>query len=300
VECPNDIFVRRINDETWRGAVFAWKDWLIFGSPVDAQAFAVNRHTLETRQTTLCHPGFGGSIVTLCRRWGDEEYFFLPYEGRKITRWNVRTGEVKEYEVPENFECHHPTRGYTCDTRPFVNGVFQDDNTILLAPLWGNMFVKLHIDTGVMEEWETPFPVTPEGKNEYFFAWSPGFFITEPDRSTWLPKEYQFYYAPTRTRYHFDIHAEKFSPLEQDSVIEEAEIRKYVPGFCEMSEYDAYGCWEDAFNSLKDFIDGNISGRQFDKERQLAAYSKIVANPDGTSGEKIYRFVQQRLAGKEG
>lgn len=300
VECPNDIFVREVINERWRGAVFHWEDWLIFGSPVDAQGFAVNRHTLETRQMTLCHPNFGGSMLAMCRQWGDDDYFFFPYNGRKATRWNVRTGEVQEYNFPEGFRCQHPTRGYVCDIRPFSNGIFKDDNTILLAPLWGNMFVKLHIDTGVMEEWKTPFKVTPEGKNEYYFAGATGFFITEPDTETWLPKEYQFYYTPTRTRYRFDIHTEEFTPLEQDAVIDEAEMRKHVPGFCEMSEYDAYGCWEDAFNSLKDFIDGNISGEQFDRERQLAAYSKIAANPDGTTGEKIYQFVQEKLAMREG
>ena len=161
------------------------------------------------------------------------------------------------------------------------------------------MFVKLHIDTGVMEEWKTPFKVTPEGKNEYFFAGATGFFITEPDMKTWLPKEYHFYYTPTRTRYRFNIRTEEFIPLDHDAVIDEAEMRRHVPGFCQISEYDAYGCWENAFNSLKDFIDGNISGAQFDKERQLAAYGKIAANPDGTSGEKIYRFVLEKLAMKE-
>lgn len=300
VDCPNDVFVREVNGEKWRGAIFAWEDWLIFGSPVDAQGFAVNRHTLETRQITLCYLSFTGSMGALCRKWGDDEYFFLPYAGQKITRWNIRTGEIKEYDFPENFECHHPTRGYSCNIRPFANGIFQDDNTILLAPLWGNMFVKLHIDTGVMEEWKTPFSVTPEGKNEYYFAGAPGFFIGIPDTKTWLPKEYQFYYTPTRTRYRFDVRTEEFTPLEQDAVIDEAEMREHVPGFCEMSEYDAYGCWEDAFNSLKDFIDGNISGKPFDRERQLAAYEKIAANPDGTAGAKIYHFVKQKLVKKEG
>ncbi len=302
VACPNDIFCREINNEKWRGAVFHWEDWLVFGSPVDNQAFAVNRHTLESRIVTLCNENFGGSMFILLREWGEEEYFFVPYAGRAVTRWNMKTGETQEYDFPENFKCHHPTRGYECDIRPFVNGIFQDENTILLAPLWGNMFVKLHIDTGVMEEWKTPFEVTPEGKNEYFFAGSTGWFLAEPDMETktWRPKSYQFYYAPERKRYQFDPKTEEFTPLEQDTVIEEAEMRKHVPGFCEMSEYDAYGGWEDAFNSLKDFVDGNISGGQFDRGRQLAAYRKIAANNDGTAGEKIYRFLMDKLSERKG
>ena len=77
-------------------------------------------------------------------------------------------------------------------------------------------------------------------------------------------------------------------------------MRRHVPGFCQMSEYAAYGCGEDAFNSLQDFVDGRISGARFDKEKQLVAYRKIAANNDGTAGEKIYQFVRQQLAGKEG
>jgi len=163
------------------------------------------------------------------------------------------------------------------------------------------MFVKLHIDTGIMEEWKTPFRVTPEGKNAYYYAGGTGFFIAEPDPSTktWRPKSYQFYYTPERKRYHFDPETEEFTPLAEDAVIDEDEMRRHVPGFCQMSEYAAYGCWEDAFNSLQDFVDGRISGAQFDKEKQLSAYRKIAANPDGTSGEKVYRFVLEKLAMKE-
>ncbi|MBR6268745.1 MAG: hypothetical protein IKR28_10505, partial [Selenomonadaceae bacterium] len=41
IPCPNDIFVRAVNGETWRGTVFYWRDWMIFGSPVDSRGFAV-------------------------------------------------------------------------------------------------------------------------------------------------------------------------------------------------------------------------------------------------------------------
>ena len=52
---------------------------------------------------------------------------------------------------------------------------------------------------------------------------------------------------------------------------------------------------ENAFNTLSDFLNGNITGNAFDRERQIKAYSEIAANNDGTSGEKIYRFVSDKL-----
>ena len=299
VPYPDEVFVQEVASEKWRGAVFHWREWLIFSSATDSRGFAVNRHSLETQEITICHDSFTGSMFALCREWGENEYFFFPYRGRKATRWNVVTGEVQEYDFPENFKCVHPARGTVSDIRPFTNGIFQDENTILLAPLWGNMFVKLHIDTGVMEEWKTPFRVTPEGKNGYYFAGMVGFFIAEPDMqtATWRPKSYQFYYSPERRRYHFDPETEKFTLLEQDAVIDEAELRSHMPGFCQMSEYEAYGCWEDAFNSLQDFVDGHISGGQFDRNHQLESYRKIAANSDGTAGEKIYAYIRDHGKG---
>ena len=295
-ECPNELFSPMAMDEFWRGAVFFYEDWLIFGSPVDNRAFAVNRHTMETKFITLCNENFQGSMFVMQRRWGDGVFYFVPYVGKKITRWNADTGEVREYALPENFKCHHPIRGEENKIRPFVNGIFKDDDTILLAPLWGNMFVKLHIDTGEVEEWKTPFEITPEGKNEYFYAGSPGFFIAEPDMETYeLPKSYQFYYTPTRTRYNFDPVTEEFTLAKHEAIIDEAEMRNHVPGFCEMSEYSVYGCWEDVFNTLADFVDDNISGQPFNKERQLKAYETIAANNDGTAGEKIYQTILGRL-----
>ena len=86
--------------------------------------------------------------------------------------------------------------------------------------------------------------------------------------------------------------------MENDTVIDETEIRRHVPGFCQMSEYDAYGCWEDAFNSLQDFVNGNLSGNKFDREKQFAAFSKIVANIDGTAGEKIYKYIRDHGKGE--
>ena len=79
--------------------------------------------------------------------------------------------------------------------------------------------------------------------------------------------------------------------------MDESELRRHVPGFCQMSEYDAYGCWEDAFNSLEDFVEGNLSGNLFDREKQLVAYSKIAANNDGTAGEKIYEDIRDHGEG---
>ena len=52
---------------------------------------------------------------------------------------------------------------------------------------------------------------------------------------------------------------------------------------------------ENVFNSLPDFLDGNVMGEAFDRERQVRAYREIAANNDGTCGEKIYHMVRQKV-----
>ncbi len=82
---------------------------------------------------------------------------------------------------------------------------------------------------------------------------------------------------------------------EVDVVFDVEELRRHEPGFAENSEWMRYCCMENSFNSLKDFIEGNITGNQFDKERQLAAFAEINASVDGDCGGKVYRHVAGKL-----
>ena len=59
----------------------------------------------------------------------------------------------------------------------------------------------------------------------------------------------------------------------------------------EESEWMQYCINEDSFNSLKDFLYDRITGNQFDRERQIKAFSKINADMDGTCGQKIHQFI---------
>ena len=69
-------------------------------------------------------------------------------------------------------------------------------------------------------------------------------------------------------------------------------------GYDRMSAWFLYGCMENAFNSLQDLLNDTIHGKPFDREQQLAAYSSIAANIDGTAGEKIYKFVMEQIRAK--
>ena len=80
-----------------------------------------------------------------------------------------------------------------------------------------------------------------------------------------------------------------------DIVFDLEEVLRHDPWFWEDSLWLMYACQDYAFKSLTDFLDGRITGDPFDKERQIQAFSEIAANPDGSSGEKIYQFVKGKL-----
>ena len=69
----------------------------------------------------------------------------------------------------------------------------------------------------------------------------------------------------------------------------------HEPGFMEESEWMQYSLSENAFNSLKDFLDGKITGNQYNREKQLEAFSKINANTDGTCGKTIYEYIKEEF-----
>lgn len=93
----------------------------------------------------------------------------------------------------------------------------------------------------------------------------------------------------------YEIDLSKGESREIPIVYDKEQLKKHEPGFCENSKWLQYVCMENAFNSLRNFLDGKIAGAHFDREKQIEAYGAITANHDGTCGEKIHRFVQGKL-----
>ena len=56
-----------------------------------------------------------------------------------------------------------------------------------------------------------------------------------------------------------------------------------------------YCCKENAFHTLKDFLDGTLPGRPFDRDVQLAEFQKINASVDGRCGEKVIEYLKKTL-----
>ena len=52
-------------------------------------------------------------------------------------------------------------------------------------------------------------------------------------------------------------------------------------------------------NTLKDFLDGTITGATFDNEKQLEAFGYIAENSDGSCGQKVYEFTKKLWDGSK-
>lgn len=294
VEGIKDFYVRNIAGE-WRvGGIGLYENELIFASPAEDGFVFMDMDTLEARglcSHATCNLGTQG-IVT-----DGDDLWLMPMNGMTITRWNPKTGEVREYdELPEDFKSVKWPFETEVRERPFGTMAFSRESgkeTIVISPQWGNMYLTLDRETGRMEEWKPPIREKLEirGKNGYFTTnGMGGFRITYPQVGK---ADCQIWYAPERRLY--DVNLKTGEYREVKISFDYDELKEHEPGFMEESEWMQYCMAENAFNSLENLLDGNITGHSFDQERQIQAYGKINANVDGTCGEEIHRFVRGKL-----
>ena len=280
--------VRSINGEWQIGGIGLYGNELVFASPEDNQFIFMDIDTLNARG--LCSNS-ESNIGTQTIVPDGDELWLLPLNGMTITRWNPKTGKVREYDdLPQNFKSTKWPYEYECRERPFGNMAFSrkgDRETIVISPMWGNMYLTLDRENGKMERWEPSIPFTNRGRNGYFMAGSMGGFpfqISQRRKS-----DYQIWYTPERKLYNVDIDTGAWKEIE--IIFDVEELKEHEPGFMEESEWLQYALMESSFNSLKDLLDDKITGRPFDRGRQVRAFSKINANTDGTCGEKIHQFI---------
>ena len=153
------------------------------------------------------------------------------------------------------------------------------------------MYIKLDKRNGRMEEWEPPFEQSGTWKNGYFFSGGKGIFVR---RGEDVGRAVYYVYS-IFDRKSYEINLETNECREINREFDLNELRQYEHGFHKYSVGLNYACRENAFNSLPNFLDGEITGNQFDKDKSIRAYEKITANNDGTSGEKIYQFIYSKL-----
>ena len=283
-----DIITGMVQGEKKTGGFCAQNGYLFIASPTDNRVLAIHAQTGKQQILTTNAETNGGCMLL---QSDGTDLWFLPYTGTKVVRWNPNNGDVKEYDCHvEGMQCEHPMLGYTCEDRPFHFAAFNDKN-VFLTPCWGNKYVKLNKQTGKVTEWDTAFYQPKTIKNGYYLSWIKGYFCPVIDRLD--KKERVLFSVFDRKLYSINLMTDECREIEIK--LDGDELQNHEAGFQENSEWMQYACQENAFTTLPDFLNGNITGNAFNRERQIKAYSDIAANNDGTSGEKIYRFVSDKL-----
>lgn len=286
------FWVRNAGGEWRRGGVAIYGNELVFASPEDNQFLFMDIDTLNLRSVSSNSESNLGAHSIMP---DGEELWLMPLNGMVITCWNPKTGKVREYgKLPHNFKSLKQPYGYECEERPFGNIAIAREGgkeNIVISAHWGNMFISLDRATGEMKKWDLPMPVTDGRKNGYFISGSMGWFVIPLPRRG--KADCLLWNLPERKLYEININTKEYK--EVPIVFDYDDLKEHEPGFMEESEWMQYCLIENAFNSLKNLLDGDITGNLFDKERQLKAYARINANIDGTCGRNVYEFVKGNI-----
>ena len=273
-----DVFIKEIEGENVIGGFYLYQEMLYMASPVNNMMCRLNIESGDMQVFEL-------PIESRCGCGGIMEYrdelWLLPYDGRVVVRWNPHTGEIREYTgFPQNYTCIHPGSGKECDKNPFFMPAFCEQH-VYFPPYWANMYLKLNMDTGEFTQWEPPFAQDEKEIGCPFVR------ANESD----VCGDYSVYSYTKKRIYHINLKTCEWSESEIQFDINE--IKKNEAGFGKCSDKLRYACLETPFNLLESFLEGNMSGNSFDKEKQLQEYKRIIANSDGTCGKKIYEFIRR-------
>ena len=279
-----EFFTANQNGVWHVGGSNVWQGKLIMTTPLGNTVMLLDAETLAMSFVNLPLAG-GCSAVSV----HDDELWFLPWYGGHVVCWEPDSGKVSEYDgLPEGFQAVDANYGAATGQTPFSSAAFPDPRHAILAPNRGNMFVSIDRESGKMSKWEAPFDCSLYDMEGYLFVGYVGLF--------WQPTGYgkcRFFYAKERRLYALDFGQETADEIPL--TLEEEDLARQPSGYAELSEWLRYGCEENAFNSLESLLSGNIQGGLHDREKQIAAYSEIAANIDGTAGEKIHRYAMQLL-----
>lgn len=282
----NDIFVKQVQGEVRCGGYCEWNHHLLIASPTDDKVLAINN---ETGNIQLLSTGAKHTCGCIAMLSDGMDVWMLPFTGKTITQWNPQTGTRKEYsDLPKGFACKHRPHGYICEDRPFGWGAFTK-KYVYFPPNWGNMFVRLNRENGKLEEWKPPFAISDKTKSDYYNLWSIGYF----SHKTGSPDEETYHYFSLPDAKLYDVNLETNEYKEIPVIYDKAELEAHVSGFMDVSDWLMYCCEETSFHTLTDFLNGDISGNGFEKEKQIRSYEGINASCDGDCGVKVHVGVKE-------
>ena len=280
-------YADKITDYLYDGIVVGGfcvhKGFLYIGSPHDNSILVVNPDNCHVKCVTIDKKHTGGSMTMAS---DGNRIWITPFRGCYIVSWDPFTGKTQFHaSMPEGFTCIMPVTAFECTEEPFSAMVFDDEN-VYLSACWANMCVKLNKATGQIVKYDVPIDVGKLYKKGYYLSPISSIFYKFDD-------VYYFFSCYERRMFRMDIQTGSFEEVHIH--FDREDLLEAEQGFGRISGYIRYACMENAYNTLEYFLNDNITGGQFNKEDQIAAYSEIAENLDGTCGEKTHYIIKDKL-----
>lgn len=277
-----EVYQQSVNGNLQFGAVGVQDNKIIVASPDGKKIVRINPEdmTVEAIKTEI----EGGILAFVAE--GDR-LWCVPQEGTIVSCYDMKTKETEHFDLmlaglsglqrPQMIETNQRIYGKPALTEKYV----------IFPPCWGNKFACINRETKEITEWENPIKISNGEYDNYVPAGSVGYFMYPPKEN-----RYKYFSNIERKIYDIDIETKEYETIEIR--FNREELEKHDSGFSEVSQWMQYCCYENAFHSLRDFLDDKLIGNPHNEEKQLKAFSKINVSMDGKCGQKVHRYIKRK------
>lgn len=222
-------------------------------------------------------------------------YWMYTIEQNKLIRWNEITQEIKEYyielsKVKYSFDKYSNSfPGFRC----IWGGMINFDKYIYVLPC--------SADRGFKFDKETEKLYFDQGSNIYLSGNRKNSYFSEVSNCFGAIKindeECVFLSGYDCSLINYNIHKGIVSNRSCRILSEKIDMLKEEDTFIHCDEYYPFASFEDQYWSLDDFVNLAVVSKYKYKEKQIAEYSKVINNSDGSCGQKIHNEITNLLEG---
>ena len=252
------------------------------------ELLVINVDTLEQKRITV---DIGQTMVVVLPEdiKEDRYYWFLPYKGTIAVRWDSTNNSTEEFDLYIDGLCSYDWGTKSKTDRFYFHCMASLGEEIIFGPNWANKFVLLNKKNGEVREWLPPFKLYTEDVGYYYRNWGRGWFVWDLSGNA-----VRYANAPERITYDIDIDNNTAKPVKVN-ISEPDAAMQYAKGFWDVDGTQPYYCYETPWNTLDNFVSGEIRGESFDRQHQRKSFARYNANFDGNCGEHIYGYLKDKM-----
>ncbi len=262
------------NNEKKFGANWKIDDTLYFLSGTGDSILKIKADTLEYESVSIKNKQL---YVKAQYEKKAERVWLFPEVGTQIAILDINKNVVKYINYSES-----GAKAYSRDTNQYgERGVyysfFEDGDNYILAPYWGNKFIKLDKDGKYLGDIETNIKLLAKDVQYNFTPeMCAGYVIQEGNRQIYTSyvegKRYELINRKL-------VYQEQYFDNEDESKDENV--------FCDYRPNLRYVCVEGHENSLETMLQMNIEEKH-NRDIQIEKYKTINSSPNGDCGKRVY------------